>query len=149
MVINMNIDKYYVITNNVVTNIALYREEDALRLKLKRYPITDELGTAQIGWTYLPIEDRFLPPPRDILAEWALVEANKLSLLASSDPFVMPDVWATYNQDEQQQMIEYRQKLRNIRKDVIDPHDIVWPDLPPIMLQKLEENKFTTFDPEI
>lgn len=126
----MAIDKFYIIENNIVTNIALYKEEDAQKLGLKRYPIMTELGAVGPDWTYLPVENRFLPPPRDILSEWNFVRSVRNAYLQESDMMVMPDRWATYTQDEQNAWTEYRKKLRDIPQTFIDPKDVVWPDKP-------------------
>lgn len=127
----MAIDKFYIIDgNNYVHNVALYTEEDAARLGLKRYPIRLETGLVDIGWTYLPREDIFLPPPRDILAEWRAIRATRDNYLLESDFWIMPDRWATYTQDEQYAWSVYRKKLRDIPQDFIDPKEVVWPDKP-------------------
>lgn len=127
---HMDADKFYIIVDNVVQNVAVFREEDAARLNLKRVPIINEFGVVGMNWTYLPNEDRFLPPPRDILAEWAQIRGMRDGLLAESDMYVMPDRWATYTQDEQNAWIVYRQKLRTITNDFIDPLEVVWPTKP-------------------
>jgi len=129
-VITMSADKFYIITGNVVVNIVVLKEEDAARFNLKRVPIQTEFGTVGIDWTYLPEEDRFLPPPRDILGEWSRIRAVRDTYLAESDLYVMPDRWATYNQDEQNAWTVYRDKLRNITKDFVDPKEVVWPTKP-------------------
>ncbi len=127
----MAIDKFYIIdSNNYVHNIALFTEEDASRLNLKRYPVHIEGAVVDIGWTYLPREDTFLPPPRDILAEWSAIRAKRDNYLLESDFWIMPDRWATYTQDEQYAWSVYRKKLRDIPQDFIDPKEVVWPDKP-------------------
>jgi len=148
-VINMETYKYYIIRNNVVENVALYKEQDAQNLGLKRAPIFTDFGVVSIDWTYLPNEDTFLPPPRDILNEWRLLRAHRNQLLITSDPFVTVDRWATYNQDEQYTLSMYRKALRDVPQNTIDPRDVVWPEVPQIMLNVLEENKFKPSDPEV
>lgn len=130
MVTIMAIDKFYIIENNIVTNLALYKEEDAQKLGLKRYPIINELGTVGPDWTYLPLEDKFLPPPRNILMEWGRIRNARNVFLQESDMMVMPDRWATYTQDEQNAWTEYRKKLRDIPQTFIDPKEVVWPNKP-------------------
>ena len=141
----MDSDKFYIVTDNIVTNVAVFKEADAVRLNLKRAPIITDLGIVGIDWTYLPEEDRFLPPPRDILAEWAHVRAVRDTYLAESDLYVMPDRWATYNQDEQNAWTLYRQKLRSITTDFIDPKEVVWPTKP--FVEQMESIKPST--PEV
>lgn len=145
----MEIFKYYIIVDNIVTNIALYREDDAAKLGLKMYPIFDKETQqyVQKNWTYLPLEDKWLPPVRDILAEWAQVRAARDLYLAESDLYVMPDRWATYNQDEQHAWSVYRQTLRDITKDVIDPREIIWPEKP-IVESVTKINPSEPIDPE-
>ena len=126
----MAVDKFYVITNNVVVNIALYHEEDAQRIGLKRAPIITSLGIVDIDWTYLPNENTFLPPPRNILAEWSQIRAARNSSLIESDLYVMPDRWATYTQDEQHAWTVYRKALRDIPQTYLDPKEVVWPQKP-------------------
>lgn len=126
----MDADKFYVIKNNVVENVAIFTEADAAKLKLKRYPIPSQYGVVDINWTYLPNDDTFLPPPRDILAEWGRIRAARDSLLLESDLYVMPDRWATYTQDEQYAWSQYRKALRDIPATFIDPKEVVWPNKP-------------------
>ena len=126
----MTIDKFYVIKNNVVENVALFEEGYARSLGLKRAPLIVDAGTVDIDWTYLPNDDTFLPPPRDILAEWGRIRATRDSLLLESDLYVMPDRWATYTQDEQYAWSQYRKALRDIPTTFIDPKEVVWPDKP-------------------
>lgn len=130
MVIKMAIDKFYVVKDNIVQNIILIEEADAVKLNLKRAPINTEFGTVDINWTYLPQENSFLPPPRDILNEWFITRQTRNSLLIESDIYVIPDRWATYNQDEKQAWTVYRQALRDIPQNFIDPNEIVWPSKP-------------------
>ena len=145
----MAIDKFYIIHNNIVQNIALFEEGHATSLGLKRAPILTDSGIVDINWTYLPNEDTFLPPPRDILNEWRLLRTQRNMLLATSDPFVTVDRWATYNQDEQYELSMYRKALRDVPQNTIDPRDVIWPKIPQIMLNVLEENKFKPSDPEV
>lgn len=149
MVINMETDKFYLIQNNVVKNVIICREEDAQKLGLKRAPIFTDFGVVSLDWTYLPNEDSFLPPPRDILKEWEVLRAHRDMLLITSDRFVLPDVWATYNQDEQYALSTYRKALRDVPQNTLDPKEVIWPEIPQIMVNVLEENKFTTSEPEV
>lgn len=130
MVNDMAIDKFYVIENNVVKNVALFEEGYAMSLGLKRAPITVDAGLVDLDWTYLPDENTFLPPPRNILAEWLQVRTIRNSLLAESDLYLMPDRWATYTQDEQNAWAVYRKALRDIPQTFIDPKEVVWPNKP-------------------
>lgn len=141
----MDSDKFYVINNNVVENIAIFKEEDAARLRLKRFPIVSNGAQVGIGWTYLPVHDMFAPPPRNILAEWQEVRNTRDSFLAESDLYILPDRWATYNQDEQQAWKVYRQALRDVPQTFIDPLEVVWPQKP--WVESMESIKPST--PEV
>ncbi|NDF49745.1 MAG: hypothetical protein EB116_06610 [Betaproteobacteria bacterium] len=122
---------YYIILNNIVTNIIVANEEYGRKYNLRLYPIfIPNLGIVNIGWTYLPKEDTFLPPPRDILSEWAKIRSLRDSLLVESDMYVAIDRWKTYNQDKQEAFFTYREKLRNIPQDFTDPSRVVWPKKP-------------------
>lgn len=121
---------FYIIQDNIVVNIIVAEEQYAQNAKLKRCPIHTDLGIVDMGWVYLPQEDTFLPPPRDILAEWASVRNLRDTYLIESDLYVMPDRWATYNQDEQNAWIVYRKALRDIPQNFIDPKEVVWPQKP-------------------
>jgi hypothetical protein len=126
----MATDLFYVIEDNVVKNIIVLDEGVAQKLNLKRAYITTELGIVGIGWTYLSNEDTFLPPPRDILYEWGVIRATRNALLIESDVYVLPDIWATYTQDEQNAWAVYRKALRDIPQTFIDPKEVVWPQKP-------------------
>lgn len=145
----MDQDKFYVIQNNIVINVAIYKEEDAVRLRLKRYPITNDLGVVDIGWTYLPAENTFLPPPRDILKEWATVRGRRNALLETSDLFLIHDRWVMFNQDEQHALITYRQALRDVPQNFTDPKEVKFPAPPLIMANILQEEKFKPSTPEV
>lgn len=141
----MSTDKFYVIHNNEVVNIAIFKEEDAQQLGLKRFPIMCDAGRVHMGWTYLPADDTFLPPPRNILAEWESVRRMRNALLQESDSYVLPDRWATYNQDEQYAWSQYRKALRDIPQTFIDPQEVVWPQKP--WVESMESIKPST--PEV
>ena len=150
----MEISKYYIINheNLVVENIGLFYEKDAEKLKLKRCPIETEQGTVTIGWIYLPLEDRFLPPAVDlsVLYEQKLntIRQQRNTLLFESDIWVMPDLWSTYNQDEQNAWREYRQKLRDLPSNITDIDFIVWPEKP-IVEQTLNIKPSEPIDPQV
>lgn len=126
----METGNFYIIEDNKVVNIIVADEQYAKNFNLKRAPINTDFGTVDIDWIYLPQENTFLPPPRDILAEWAGVRNLRDSYLIESDLYVMPDRWATYNQDEQNAWIVYRKALRDIPQNFIDPKEVVWPQKP-------------------
>lgn len=123
----MNTDKFYVINNNIVTNVIVCTEEFAAKNNLIRFPVMTEFGLVDNDWTY--INGEFLPPPRNILKEWEVVRINRDVLLAQSDLYVMPDRWQTYTPEQQQAISNYRQELRDITSKFIDPKEVVFPKL--------------------
>lgn len=141
----MDADRFYVIHNNQVVNVGIFKEEDAQRLGLKRFPIMCDAGRVDIGWTYLPNDDTYLPPPRNILEEWAVIRGTRNGLLSESDFYVLPDRWATYSQDEQYAWSQYRKALRDIPQNFIDPQEVVWPKKP--WVESMESIKPST--PEV
>lgn len=124
------INKYYIIVNNKIENVALYREEDAVKLNLKMYPIYKDGKLVDINWTYLPNEDTFLPPPRDILQEWREIENYQQVLINEINQYVSPLLWDTYSSEEKDLWREYLHKIRNIRDGILDPKEIIWPQKP-------------------
>ena len=124
----MAAEKYYVIKYNVVQNVIICDDDTAQQLNLIKFPVTTSYGVADTNWTY--IDGSFLPPPRDILAEWAAVRRKRDFLLAESDVAVLPDKWATYTTEQQQVWANYRQQLRDIPQNFVDPQEIVFPVKP-------------------
>lgn len=124
----MAADKFYVIENNIVTNIIVCEEEYAAKHGLLRFPFMTSLGVADLDWTR--VDGTFLPPPRDILREWAVVRQKRNELLAFSDLWVMPDRWQAFSNEQQQALSHYRKTLREIPQTFIDPKEVVFPDFP-------------------
>lgn len=61
----------------------------------------------------------------DLDVEMAKIRAIRDQLLADTDWAILPDV----NISNKEEIIEYRQKLRNITEN-LDPKNIVWPEKP-------------------
>lgn len=126
------IKKYAVVENGKVVNLVLADEE--LAYSLGHIPLPEQTVVepnppqVDMGWEWNGF--RFLPPPRDIEAEWAgaIIKAHQLLLV--SDRYVLPDLWAMYTTEQQQAWSHYRQELRTIRDRFEDPQDIVWPIMP-------------------
>tara|TARA_B000000557_G_scaffold263867_1_gene267715 strand:- start:902 stop:1282 length:381 start_codon:yes stop_codon:yes gene_type:complete len=59
-------------------------------------------------------------------SEWNLVRTRRNQLLQASDFSQLPDL----PDDKKPAWAEYRQKLRDITKDVTDPNTITFPDPP-------------------
>lgn len=130
MVSIMATDKFYIINGNVVSNLIVCTEEYAAQNKLIRHPVITEFGVASINWTYA--DGKFLPPPRDILGEWASVRERRNALLAASDVLVLPDRWSSFTPSQQETIARYRQTLRDIPQSFVDPKEVVFPDMPVI-----------------
>ncbi len=126
------IKRYAVVENGIVINMVLADEEFAYH---QGYVLIPESTVAEpnppqvdFGWQWTGF--RFLPPPRDIEAEWAAVILKAHQLLLVSDHFVLPDLWATYSTEQQQAWTFYRQELRDIRNKFDDPANVIWPISP-------------------
>lgn len=126
------IKRYAVLENGIVTNMVLADEEVA---HYRGYVLIPEPTIAEpnppmvdFGWQWNGF--RFLPPPRNIEAEWSTILLKAHQLLLASDHFVMPDLWATYSAEQQQAWTHYRQELRTIRDRFDDPANVVWPVMP-------------------
>lgn len=124
----MATDKFYVIRNNVVENVIVCDDTYAQRHNLIKFPVNTSYGMADTNWTY--IDGQFLPPPRDVLLEWSMIRQRRNALLVESDLYVMPDKWATYSIEKQQEWSHYRQELRDIPQKFVDPREVVFPTKP-------------------
>lgn len=111
---------YAIIENNKVANVA----------------VSDQNYADAQGWILLPngfgigcqyIDGVFLPPARDIDAEWDAVRKRRDQLLAESDVYVLPDRWAAMTPEQQQVWTDYRQALRDMPQTFSDPAEVVWP----------------------
>lgn len=114
---------YAIIENNKVINVA----------------VADPEFASEQGWVLLEpgygigcqyIDGQFLPPPRDIEAEWEAVRTRRDQLLTESDVYVLPDRWVALTPEQQTAWSEYRQALRDIPQTYTDPADVIWPTKP-------------------
>ena len=128
MVTNMKIDKFYVIKNNIVENIIVCSEDYAIQNNLIKFPVSTEFGKADINWTF--IDNKFLPPPRDILFEWSQIRNKRDQLLSQSDLAVLPDRWMSYTPEQQKAWSDYRMELREVPQKFVDPREVVFPTPP-------------------
>jgi hypothetical protein len=118
--------KAAIIQDGKVVNIAVASQEFA---DSQGWVVVDGLDPQpQIGSSY--DGSVFSAPERDLNSEWAAVRGIRDDLLTQSDPFVLPDRWATYSADKQQEWSDYRQTLRDIPQTFADPADVVWPTKP-------------------
>jgi hypothetical protein len=126
------IKRYAVVQEDLVTNLVLADDQFAYSMGYILIPeptIADPTPPAvDIGWQWTGF--RFLPPPRNIQAEWDVIVAQAHQALMLSDSFVMPDLWATYSLEQQQAWTQYRQELRTIQDRFDDPANVVWPVTP-------------------
>jgi hypothetical protein len=58
------------------------------------------------------------------------IRQERDELLSKSDISVLPDRWASMTSEQQQQLSQYRQELRDITSQNGFPHDINWPTKP-------------------
>lgn len=72
----------------------------------------------------------WVPPPRDIDAEWASARRERDKRLAASDWTQFPDAQANLSTEKKTEWAAYRQALRDIPQTFADPADIVWPVSP-------------------
>ena len=122
-------NKYAIIENGVVANIALADAEFAAQQGWVECPDRIEDGTS-ISAGFLYENGVFSVPPRNIEAEWDYVRYMRNSLLSASDINVLPDRWAVMTTEQQTAWSTYRQALRDIPTSVGDPADVVWPVAP-------------------
>lgn len=128
------IKKYAIVDNGTVVNMVLADEEFAYQ---QGYVSLPEATIAEpnpplvdIGWQWTGF--RFLPPARNIEAEWSWAVIKAQQLLEMSNAYVAPDLWMIYTNEQQQAWANYRQELRTVRSRFEDPADIVWPVMPKV-----------------
>ena len=120
--------KYVVIENGVVTNIVLATPEYAAEQGWIEYP-EDTLDIPAIGMLYQ--DGDFLPPPRNIEAEWVAIRSQRDQLILESDSLVStPDRWALLSTEKQQEWLDYRQALRDLPQTFEDPAEVICPTKP-------------------
>lgn len=131
---NKIIKRYAAVENGIVINLVLADEEVAYErgyVLLPERTIADpDPPSVGIGWQWTGF--RFLPPPRNIQAEWENVNLLAYQLLLVSDGYVTPDLWETYSTEQRQAWANYRQELRTINSRFEDPADVVWPVRPKV-----------------
>lgn len=111
---------YAVINDQRVVNVV---EADPDFAEAHGWPLL--AGNADIGWGY--VNNEFIPPPRNIEAEWIRVRNIRDQKLVLSDVYALSDRWAALTSEEQAAWTTYRQELRDIPQTYSDPADVVWP----------------------
>jgi hypothetical protein len=64
------------------------------------------------------------PSPEE---EWQNIRNERNHLLAETDKLVLFDVYEKFSQEQQQQIKNYRQQLRDIPQTFEEPNLVVWP----------------------
>lgn len=62
--------------------------------------------------------------------QWASLRAERNKLLDKSDAYVLPDRWSAYTPEKQAEWASYRQALRDLPSNTLDPFNPVWPQCP-------------------
>jgi len=63
-----------------------------------------------------------------IANQWGLVKYHRDNTITATDYLVMPDVFSSFSDSDQEKIIAYRQSLRDITKQT-NPFNITWPTL--------------------
>jgi hypothetical protein len=63
-----------------------------------------------------------------IANQWSLVKYHRDNTITATDYLVMPDVFSSFSDSDQQKIIAYRQSLRDITEQT-NPFNITWPTL--------------------
>lgn len=61
---------------------------------------------------------------------WAAFRYERDARLKESDIYVLPDRWASYDAATQEAWSMYRQALRDLPSNTVDPFNPVWPTKP-------------------
>lgn len=61
---------------------------------------------------------------------WRKLRQTRNELLAASDVFVLADRWEAYTEDQKLAWAGYRQSLRDLPENTVDPANPVWPTKP-------------------
>lgn len=112
-----------------------------------RYP-EDKYISIQVYETELPINYFRLVPEEDetytyridrdqyIADEWKKIREKRNKLLFETDHYFILDVKSKYLKGSLQELVDYREELRNLPEKFETPFDVVWPVFP-----TLEKNK--------
>lgn len=118
--------KYAIIENDKVDNIVVAEPEFA---KEQGWIAIEYESSVCEGWGY--VDGQFVPPPRDLEAEWQSIRDERDRLLEESDAYVLPDRWNLMTPEKQLEWASYRQALRDIPEIyAAEPRALVWPIKP-------------------
>ena len=66
---------------------------------------------------------------KELEMQWYQVKSNRDELLKNSDILVLIDRWEPLSTARKEEIINYRQALRDIPQTFQDPTEVVWPNL--------------------
>jgi len=87
--------------------------------------VTGEVTIHQ--WTSEEIEAR---KQRLLPGQWKALRAERTARLAKSDVYVTMDRWDTYTTEQKLAWSKYRQDLRDLPENTLDPFNPLWPTSP-------------------
>ena len=87
--------------------------------------LTGEVTTRELTGEEISARKERLTP-----MAWNSLREERNRLLSNSDNYVLPDSWDTYTTEQQLSWATYRQALRDLPQNTIDPFDPVWPVKP-------------------
>lgn len=68
---------------------------------------------------------------------WAELRGTRDVILKSIDFMVLQDVYAGFTAQEQTDLTTYRQALRDLPANTVDPTDVTWPTKPQIVIDAI------------
>lgn len=130
MVINMDLLKYGVIdSNGVITQIAVSDSQEWADANGYVLLENDKEGNPPVIGCYLSdgVYTEYVPEMPD--KTWYDVRNYRDMLLAESDLLMITDRYSLYTEEQQQELLAYRQTLRDIPTAFENPEDVVFPEL--------------------
>lgn len=79
------------------------------------------------NWTQDEIDVYF---QRQLPERWKLIREKRNELLTESDYIFLQDKWNSLSEIKKQEWTEYRQALRDVPENQMDPFKIIWPTKP-------------------
>ncbi len=65
----------------------------------------------------------------EIEEAWSKLRLKRNDFLKKSDILVLPDRWESYDSSARQKITDYRQALRDLPQNTVDPLNVSWPVL--------------------
>lgn len=116
-----NAKQYLVVENGKVTNFILASPEFA---EERGYISIEGNEHVTIGFLY---ENGVFK--RNLEREWLLLRKQRNEKLRLSDEYMYPDRFALLSEEKQQELLNYRQILRDLPNTLDDPAEYVFPEL--------------------